>query len=160
MIKTTFVALFILLQGASQAPAPPATAKPATALLVGVSLPEGPSCRPVNLLDSPEAIRKAGFQVEFRTVTAPPVDPCPTVFADCEDQPGRRCRETNCNTTDTGDKRCQQPNGMILKCTGSQTIHVTACGCTDGPTLICCFDESCGFECGTCGLGSQTIFCQ
>ncbi|MEE8586914.1 MAG: hypothetical protein V3T83_18900 [Acidobacteriota bacterium] len=163
MIRTVLLAVsFVISQGAGSAPEPSASPELQQTLFPSglAVLQAQQTCRPVNLLDSPEAIRKAGFRLELQALAAPPIEPCPNVFSDCEDQPGRRCRETDCSTTDTGNKRCQQPDGTVLKCTGNQSIHVTACGCTAGPTLICCFDESCGFECGLCGSGSQTIFCQ
>ena len=163
MKSASLAILFALFQGAGLEPATstsPQQQQVQSAPELVTVLPQKEPCPPVNLLDSPQAIRAAGFELELLAVAAPPIEPCPGVFADCEDQPGRLCRETNCSTSDSGDKRCERPDGSVLKCMGNQSIHVTSCGCTAGPTLICCFDESCGFECGFCGSGSQTIFCQ
>ena len=86
------------------------------------------------------------------------VPDCPVNFSNCVDVPGRKCTLQNCITEDLGYDKCRRPSGHIIQCRNGN-IQQTTCDCRQRLQLICCDDESCGFECGICTGGSLSTVC-
>lgn len=110
---------------------------------------------------APAAVAPEMRQPALEPLAPPSIPDCPATFTSCVDVPGKSCRvSTACNTTDTGERRCRQPDGSIFDCQGNERIHIQNCPCRTRLQNICC-PECPEFTCGDCEgqPGSQSFFC-